>query len=172
MFLVWSTKDTARCLTAGLRFDISVDFCNCLCKIRSMFLVPYRRQTLKAAVPAEKLKERVRNYLAAGAFKGAASAEGFRFRCGGWRRDTYQPWLIGHIRPVGSVSELEVVYTLRPLAIALMAVLTILALWQLLVRHSWTGLVFVGIAHCVFYLVSFLPLVRKSEDILCTMTEH
>lgn len=138
-----------------------------------MLLVPYRRQTFTARVPAETIRQRIGDYLARGTFKGTATSEDFRLVfVTPWRRDVYQPLVLGRIRTSGDVSEVDVTYTLRPIAITIMGFLFLMTLRQALTAHSWTGILLVGVLHCGFYLLSFQPLVRQIEGIFRAMVEN
>jgi hypothetical protein len=138
-----------------------------------MLFVPYKRQTFTTTLSADTLRQRMEEYLARGTFKGTATAEGFRVvLVTPWRRDIYQPWVLGQIRASGDVSEVDVTYTLRPLAFTIMGFILLMVLRQFFSAYSWRGILLLGILHCGFYLISFQPLVRQLDDIFRTMLQN
>jgi len=127
-----------------------------------MFLVPYRQTEITSPhspdVVAERLRQRTsarqpwfRSLVGRGFdFTGSVSATEFRLMPVIRGRNTYQPWLVGHVCSHPGGSTIRLVETFHPIQIGI-----IIAFFTLLVFLLF---------HCVMYFIGFLPEARRAEE--------
>ena len=161
-----------------------------LCLVRPntppMFLVPYRKTQISSPHPpsviAERLGERTcarqpwfRSLVGRFDFIGSVSSRKFRLTPVIRGRNTYLPWLVGHIRPRPDGSTIHIVETFHPIQIAIIVGFFTFggvvvggksSVWDAVFG---TLLLFV-IFHCVMYFIGFLPDARKAEERIRQLT--
>ena len=152
-----------------------------------MFLIPYRQTEITSPhspdVVADRLRERTsarqpwfRSLAGRGFdFTGSVSATEFRLMPVIRGRNTYQPWLVGHVCAHPGGSTIRLVETFHPIQIAIIVGFFTFggvvvggksSVWDAVFG---TLLLFV-IFHCVMYFIGFLPDARKAEERIRQLT--
>lgn len=144
-----------------------------------MFPIPYRKVHIVSPHPADMLAERLRLRTSPRQrwframdgqfdFVGSVSPSDFRLVPTIRGRNTYLPWLLGRMTPRPDGTEIQVVQTLHPIAIA--AMLAFLIVWVVVVVRAEdyrSAAIFIAglfVFHCVMYLIGFLPEARRAEE--------
>lgn len=147
-----------------------------------MFLVPYKRIHISTTLTPDEASQRILEtvdtrgwtwHLSSDKyFRGRVSPENFRILPVIRGRNTYLPLVRGQLRPGGIGTELEVTFSLHPLAIATIAFVFGMPLW---VEYSKVGglspkivplLAAFLVLHALMYFIGFLPEARRAESLL------
>lgn len=140
--------------------------------------IPYRRLIIESALPTEECESRLRAITSSKGFWfkrswqhfrfiGKISGNGFRLvpHVGG--RNVYLPWILGNLTPSTQGTRIEIVQTLHPLAVIVIAALFAWA--ELIItsrgaRFSLTIVFILIVFHFVMYCVGFLPEAARTEE--------
>ena len=145
-----------------------------------MFLIPYRQTEITSPhspdVVAERLRERTsarqpwfRSLAGRGFdFTGFVSATEFRLMPVIRGRNTYQPWLVGHVCPHPAGSTIRLVETFHPIQIGIIIAFftfpAVVGMRSTGVKALFATLLVFLLFHCVMYFIGFLPEARRAEE--------
>ena len=145
-----------------------------------MFLVPCRQAEITSPhspdVVAERLRERTsarqpwfRSLVGRGFdFTGSVSATEFRLMPVIRGRNTYQPWLVGHVCPHPGGSTIRLVETFHPIQIGIIIAFftfaAVVGMRSTGVKALFATLLVFLLFHCVMYFIGFLPEARRAEE--------
>jgi hypothetical protein len=151
-----------------------------------MFLVPYRQAEISSPHSPEVIAARLREHTSARQpwfrslvgrgfeFTGSVSATEFRLMPVIQGRNTYQPWLVGHVCQCPYGSTIRIVETFHPIQIGIIiAFFTFAAVLGM--RSSGVSALFATLLvfllfHCVMYFIGFLPEARRAEERIRELT--
>jgi hypothetical protein len=145
-----------------------------------MFLVPYRQTEITSPhspdVVAECLRQRTsarqpwfRSLAGRGFdFTGSISTTEFRLMPVIRGRNTYQPWLVGHVCPHSGGSTIRLVQTFHPIQIGIIVAFftfaAVVGMRSSGVQALFATLLVFLLFHCVMYFIGFLPEARRAEE--------
>jgi hypothetical protein len=151
-----------------------------------MFLVPYRQTEISSPhspeIVADRLRQRTsarqpwfRSLVGRGFdFTGSVSPDEFRLMPIIRGRNTYQPWLVGHIIPRPEGSTIRVLETFHPIQIGIIIAFftlpAVLGMRSSGVKALFATLLVFLLFHCVMYFIGFLPEARRAEDRIRELT--
>jgi hypothetical protein len=151
-----------------------------------MFLFPYRQTEISSPHPPEVVAERLRERTSARQpwlrslvgrfdFIGSVSASEFRLTPVIRGRNTYLPWLVGHISPRPDGSTIRIVETFHPIQIGI--IVAFFAFGGVVVGGKsslWSAvfgtLLLFFVFHSFMYFIGFLPEARKAEERIRELT--
>ena len=144
-----------------------------------MFPVPYRKIRIVSPHSVEVVVERLRLHTSRRwpwfrspapqfDFVGKVSQNRFRLVPTLRGRNTYTPWLLGRMKPRSDGTEIQIVRTLHPTGIVVIAAFLILAfaLWARVEYYGGAAMFTAGlfVLHGLMYCIAFLPQARRAEE--------
>jgi hypothetical protein len=144
-----------------------------------MFLLPFRQTEITSPHSPDTLAERLREHTSSrhpwwsfpsgsgSEFIGSISATEFRLMPAFRGRNTYQPWLVGHVSPCLDGSTIRLTETFQPIQIAIIISIYVLPPIVAIVTDGINTALCILLSiiffHSIMYFVGFLPEARRAE---------